>query len=92
MKLDARGLSDEEALWKITGSAFDILRDDAALRKGVLSPNTMAAHFNRLRSNYPERREFSAFRVQLLNGGDTLLKKIQSLGFAVERSGDRNPD
>lgn len=92
LRLDARGLSDEEALWKIAGRSFDVLRDDAALRNGALSPDSMAVHFNRLRSNYPERREFSAFRVQLLYGSDPLLKKIQSLGFSVERSGDRNFD
>ncbi len=88
LELDARGLSDEEALWRITGRACDVLRDDAVLRQGALSPESMAVHFNRLRSGYPERREFPAFQVRLLYGGDALLKKIQSLGFSVLPSGE----
>lgn len=89
LELDARGLSDEEALWRIAGRAYDLLRDDALLRRGLLQPVALGVHFNRLRSSYPVRREFSAYTVNLSHGEDRLLKKIQSLGFSVVRREDQ---
>ncbi|MDD2238135.1 MAG: DUF3410 domain-containing protein, partial [Kiritimatiellae bacterium] len=83
LELDARGLSDEEALWRIVGRAYDIARDDAMLRDAVGGPDPIGPAFNRLRVSYPIRREFAAHTVNLMHGTDRLLKKLQSLGFSV---------
>lgn len=85
LELDARGLSDEEALWRIAGRAYDVVRDDTMLREAAAGGGTepIGPAFNQLRTAYPTRREFAAHTVNLAHGTDSLLKKLQSLGFAV---------
>ena len=79
------GLSDEEALWRIAGRAYDVVRDDTMLREAAAGGGTepIGPAFNQLRTAYPTRREFAAHTVNLAHGTDSLLKKLQSLGFAV---------
>ncbi|HBA82555.1 MAG TPA: 4-phosphoerythronate dehydrogenase [Verrucomicrobia bacterium] len=84
IKLDAQGLSDETALWEIVRQAYDIEKDDAALRQGPTdSDAAWGMHFNSLRRNYASRREFSAIRIQLRHAGTELLEKTAALGFQI---------
>ncbi len=80
--LDAAGLTDEAALWHITRRVYDIETDDQRLRAGA-SPAEHAAAFDRLRSNYPMRREFRFTRVTVNNPRPSLMRKIGALGFAM---------
>lgn len=86
-EVDARGQSDEEVLHQLVRSVYDLEADDRALRgdtDGWSAPTeTRAERFTRLRATYPERREFSAFTVTLLNGSPELARKIRALGFQM---------
>lgn len=70
---------DGTALAEAVLRAYDVLKDDARLRA---EPQL----FERLRGDYPLRREFPAYTV---SGGRNLsaavLKQLSALGFAVER-------
>lgn len=84
--LDARGKSDESALWEIFKVAYNIEGDDLALRRGVESAqdeSARAMHFDDLRREYPARREFAAMRVTCEHAADSLVEKIRALGFHV---------
>jgi len=75
---------DEEALWDIVSQVYDICRDDADLRRAnVRSTAERAAHFSRLRKEYPVRREFRFTRVVAANASSAFLDKIAGLGFAT---------
>jgi erythronate-4-phosphate dehydrogenase len=82
--LDATGLSQEEALSRVILAAYDITADDRALRNGA-TPDDKAwgAHFDALRQNYPERREFAAHHVRLQNATPALLEILRGFGFQL---------
>lgn len=62
--------------------ACDIRGDDAQLRRLMQQPLVeRSAGFDRLRRDYPLRREFSAYRCRVDNGDD-LGRKLTGLGFA----------
>jgi len=65
-------------------SAYDIRTDDARLRKlPALPPAEQPAYFDRLRKEYPVRREFSGTSV-LVNDADGACEQVlRDLGFAV---------
>jgi len=75
MKL-AGGKTDEEKLYKLFSSIYNIEKDDTSLREILkYKPNEQAGYFDRLRKNYPVRREFSNFTV-LLSEKDKHLEPI----------------
>jgi erythronate-4-phosphate dehydrogenase len=61
--------------------AYDPRADDARLRAALLAPPlSRAAAFDRLRRDYPVRREFSAWRI---GGVDSALtRELQAAGFS----------
>lgn len=78
------GLSGQEALRAAVAAAYDIMRDDGALRPAVrLSPAERGAHFRRLRAEYPRRREFGSHVVQEAEQG--AVEVLRQLGFRVKR-------
>jgi erythronate-4-phosphate dehydrogenase len=82
--LDAAGLSDEQALWEIVRRVYDIEADDGRLRTGAVADEAVrAAHFDRLRKDYPMRREFRFTRVSLRNASVSLQRKVELLGFRL---------
>jgi erythronate-4-phosphate dehydrogenase len=67
---------------KVVHSCYDVRRDDALLR-GLLDiePGQRPAYFDRLRKEYPVRREFSSTTL-LLDGVDEHLRAmLQGIGF-----------
>jgi erythronate-4-phosphate dehydrogenase len=63
-------------------SAYDVRADDARLRASlVANPALRGVAFDRLRKEYPERREFSAWRCRDVLAGAT--PRLRALGFAV---------
>ncbi len=68
--------------------AYDIAADDKRLREGVLrrdwSQEERGKHFDKLRHEYPIRREFPNYRVQLEHDEHTIGKRLRALGFHVE--------
>jgi erythronate-4-phosphate dehydrogenase len=70
------GEDEEDALRRIVRRAYDIAGDDAALRDHVRD-------FDKLRAQYPVRREFHNTDVALRGAGSSLLEKLGALGFRV---------
>ena len=75
------GNSDEEVLRNAVRQIYDIGRDFA-----IFSENM--AEFDRLRKEYPVRREFTTAEVEY-QGKESALKKLHGLGFNV--TGVENP-
>ena len=75
--LDGFNLSEEEILANAILSTYDIRKDDAALRK---SPQD----FEKLRGDYPVRREFPVFTIQTQNVPERVLMKLQQIGFQLK--------
>lgn len=92
LRTDLRGFA---ALKDVVLQAYDIRRDDIALRALLALPEAdSAAGFDCLRRDYPPRREFAARRCRLGHGIDaTLQKQLTGLGFALEPQGrqESNP-
>jgi erythronate-4-phosphate dehydrogenase len=74
---------DEDLLRDMVSSAYDITRDDRALRDALGQPDPGAA-FDALRKSYPRRREFPHTSVVLPKQRAALIAKARGLGFAVE--------
>lgn len=84
IRLDPAGLSEEAALWRIVRSVYDIEADDRRLRAGATADaKACGEHFEKLRKNYPIRREFRFTRVVLPPGHSRLEVKIRNLGFTI---------
>jgi erythronate-4-phosphate dehydrogenase len=64
--------------------AYDIRRDDAQLRALLPLPAAeRAAGFDRLRREYPPRREFATYRCRLAQVDRVLQRQLAGLGFAL---------
>lgn len=74
--LDGMNLSEEQILAKAILFTYDIRVDDQALRK---DPSL----FEKLRGDYPVRREFPAFTLITRNIQPGTLKKLEQLGFKI---------
>jgi len=70
------GDDDQSVLRRVIKRVYDVSADDAALRKHVQS-------FDKLRSDYPIRREFFNTQVVLRNANESLTKAIAALGFRL---------
>ncbi len=85
---DARERAYETVMCEIISSAYDIMKDDTALRQAVaMMPDARGTHFDGLRRSYSARREFTAVRVDLRNAGEKLTDKVRRLGFQVRQAG-----
>ena len=63
----------------------DPRRDDARLRRTlILSPDERGHAFDRLRRNYPVRREFSSLKIQLKGTSKSAQDTFRVLGFKLK--------
>ena len=63
---------------------YDICADDARLRAMLALPDTeRSIYFDRLRKDYPVRREFAETTVLLNAAGDDCEQALRGLGFSV---------
>ncbi len=76
---------DPAALSTAVRAVYDIMADDAAMR-GLLDvpKEERRAFFDRLRKEYPRRREFQNTKVTLVGENDALRKTLTGIGFPVE--------
>ncbi len=67
-------------------ASYDVEADDARLREVVRneSAEERAAGFDRLRREYPRRREFANWRVVLAGAASPARSTLERLGFKVE--------
>ena len=84
VQVDARGRSDESVIRDVVKRLYDIEADDRRLRETMaLDDRARAKAFDRLRKDYPERREFQYTTVSLKNSSAALQQKFARLGFTV---------
>ena len=76
IKIDGSGLSEEEILKRIILFTYDIREDDKRLR-------TDPSQFEKLRGDYPVRREFPVYSVYPKNISEDTIEKIKTLGFKI---------
>lgn len=82
MEVDAAGRSDEAVLREVVRKLYDIEADDRRFRESAGGDEAARAKaFDRLRKDYPERREFQYTEVRLRNGSAALRRKLDGLGF-----------
>jgi len=83
IKLDIRSSEDfEDVLHRVVHRVYDITADDAALRAGVRNADGIGVGFDKLRAEYPVRREFH--NTDLINGGDEKLSAtLRAVGFRL---------
>ncbi len=70
-----RGELDESMLRQLVHLVYDVRRDDGMLRRAAAA----AGEFDRLRRDYPVRREWSSLRVETENAASAAL--LAELGF-----------
>ena len=80
--VDATGRTDEAVLREVVLKLYDIEADDGRMRDTAVADDKIRAKsFDRLRKDYPERREFQYTTVHLKNGTTALKAKFAGLGF-----------
>ena len=73
---------EANALGGAVRAVYDIMRDDTAMRGISRKPKAKhGAYFDRLRKNYPRRREFFNTRVRLSAPSPELESRLAGLGF-----------
>jgi erythronate-4-phosphate dehydrogenase len=73
---DATERSFEQLLWEVYSQTYDVTGDDRKLKR---DPEA----FERLRGEYPLRREPPAYAVRLFGGTRELGGIMEKLGFSV---------
>lgn len=76
VNIECKNKSLQELIYEIILSTYDIRNDDINLRK---SPET----FEEQRGNYPVRREFHNYNLDISNGNDELIKRLKDLNFKL---------
>lgn len=76
IEIDGKGKNNEEIIKEAIDHTYNINEDDRKLRS---SP----ADFEKLRGDYPLRREFPAYSIKLSNSNKTILKLLEELGFKI---------
>ncbi len=81
---DTAGRHDESVLRDLVLATYDIAADDHRLRATCTVDATERARaFDRLRTNYPMRREFGSTRARLQHASPELRAKVAGLGFQI---------
>ena len=85
IKLDYNNFHNEEALIShITEICYPIVKDDKKLRSTAdLDDIERAIYFERIRKNYPLRREFNTFQLTIQNIPDHAEHTLSELGFKI---------
>jgi len=75
--LNGFGKSEQQILSEAVLATYDIRNDDRALRNAVES-------FEKLRGDYPVRREFPVFEIKAMNVDAAIIEKLRNIGFKVK--------
>ncbi len=86
--IDLRGIVDPvSGVRRAVRHVYDITRDDSALRRmATLPADQRGAEFDRLRREYPLRREFAGYRALVDADATALIGRLAGLGFEVARA------
>jgi erythronate-4-phosphate dehydrogenase len=77
LSIDCTGKSEEEIIREAVNHTYDIEQDNAKLRN---SPSD----FEKLRGDYPLRREFSSYLVDLRGGSEKVKQILSEIGFRIK--------
>lgn len=77
--VDASGRSVQDVLSEAILHTYDVMADDRALRNNP-------ALFEKLRGDYPVRREFTAFSLRLKGGTEEESAILEKMGFKIART------
>ena len=78
------GKTDEEKLYKLFSSVYDLENDDSRLREiSRYNSDEKPKYFDRLRKEYPIRREFNNYTVTISKEDKNLRPIIESFRFKV---------
>ncbi|MEK7728211.1 MAG: 4-phosphoerythronate dehydrogenase [candidate division KSB1 bacterium] len=81
-------VATEKLLQEAVRHAYDIAADDQRLRAGILgedrSMEERGKYFDKLRHDYPIRREFPNYRVRLEQEDNNIRRRLRALGFCLE--------
>ena len=75
--IDGNQRREYSILAEVILSTYDIENDDNELRNNV-------ENFEKIRGDYPVRREFDSFQIEAKNIKDETLEKLKKLGFGIE--------
>lgn len=85
IEVNASGRADQVILREIVRQVYDIEADDRRFRSIMLEDEkARSGLFDRLRKEYPMRREFRYTTVSLKNGSEVLKQKCAMLGFQAD--------
>ncbi len=76
IRLDGSSSSEETLIGKAILATYDIRNDDSDLRKDP-------SQFEKLRGDYPVRREFPVFTIEHENLQQQTIEKLKMLGFKI---------
>jgi len=77
LQIDGRNKGNQDVLFEIITSTYLIMNDDEKLRNS-------ASTFEKQRGNYPIRREFTNYFVQIENCNPRLVDILKKLGFNIK--------
>jgi len=84
LHVNPSGGDEQELLLDAVRKIYDIRRDDGELRHILNEPAANRGRcFDKLRENYPVRREFQNTRIILTGRRNSLAAKLQGIGFRV---------
>jgi len=84
LTMDPSTREHEQRLWQAVSRIYDIEADDRAMRQGIaLSPADRRSLFDRLRNEYPDRREFRCTRVNPAGLPERTAAALARLGFSL---------
>ena len=75
-EIDCAGRSFEECIAAAVRHTYDVMEDDSSLRK-------FPGAFEKLRGDYPLRREFPSYTVRTVNCNDDIRLTLKKIGFNV---------
>jgi erythronate-4-phosphate dehydrogenase len=77
ISIECRGKSEEEILREAVNHSYNIEEDNSKLRN---SP----ADFEKLRGDYPLRREFTSYQIELKGGTEEVKQILSEIGFKIK--------
>jgi len=85
--VNAEGKSNQDILCELATAAYHLTEDHARMAYVLhVPPEKRPQEFDRLRKEYPIRREFHCLTVNLLKADKELHRQVRGLGFSVVSS------